>query len=399
MAGVFTRKDSHVLLLALQTAELVLRKHSDVFLHSFIKEGVFFSVEALLTPEKCSLLTSETSSQSVVPAFSSLQLSYDSSQRSTSSGVPRCLCHAFASGNSVPASERNSCNLEKDSVYNLATHIRNSYFLSELFDSDKNLTDVLQELRTFSAALRDMMNSDALDQHEDRFYSILHQVVTKLNGNEPISTFEFIESGIVKSLVDYLSGGRYLRRQRDCCADQTKIDAMEKRFETFARLFLVSSDPPSQDMPILTLIQKLQNGLSSLETFPVILSNTYKMRESFADVPSGHYTKYPCLKVRFVRGEGETGLRGIPKHYLTVDPLSSMQDIEGFLWPRVKTEEQKHIRKTQVQDLSQEDKQPLSTASSCPNGIPSDVMMTDLPELLVLSLLLVNIIPILLETS
>ena len=391
MAGVFTRKDPHVLILALQIAELILQKLSNLFLNSFIKEGVFFAIDALLSPEKCAVLSPEKCSQVMVPVFCGTQFSFDLSQKSASREVLTCLCYAFASGSSAPVSEKNSCKLENESVHNLAKHIRTSYFSSELFDSDKTLTDVLQSLRTFSRVLSDMSNSslngETLDQHEEKFYGILHQVITKLNGNEPISTFEFIESGIVKSLVNYLSDGQYLKRRRRCCGNHINIDAIEKRFEAFAKLFLFSLDPLSHDLPITTLIRKLQNGLSSLETFPVILSNA-KMRNSFAAVPRGRCTMYPSLRVRFVRGEGETCLRDYTEDYLTVDPFSSVDAIEGFLWPKVQREALKQIKKSLMQALGQLEEPPLQSqaaATSSPDGSlddkGSDSMVTDMPDM------------------
>ncbi|POO01586.1 Coatomer beta subunit [Trema orientale] len=391
LAGVFTRKDPHVLILALQIAELILQKLSNLFLNSFVKEGVFFAIDALLTPEKCPVLNPEKSSQLMVPVVCGTQFSFDMSQKSASREVLTCLCYTFASGRSVPVSERNSCKLGKDSVYNLAKHIRTTYFSSELFDSDKTLTDVLQSLRTFSAVLSDMSNvsmkSEGFDQYEEKFFGILRQLITELNGKEPISTFEFIESGIVKSLVNYLSDGQHLRKQRECCANHSNVDAIENRFEVFAKLFVLSLDTLSQDLPILALVRKLQNGLSSLETFPVILSNT-KMRNSFAAVPSGRCTMYPSFRVKFVRGEGETCLNEYAEDYVTVDPFSSVDAIEGFLWPKVKSEALKHITKPLMQDLGQVEKLPLqppAAASSSPDGSLDDrgfdSMLTDLPEM------------------
>lgn len=386
-------------MLALQIAELILQKLSHIFLNSFVKEGVFFAIDALLTPEKCPALNPEKCSQLMVPVVCGSQFSFDLSQKSASREALTCLCYAFSSRSSAPASER-SCKLEKDSVYNLAKHIRISYFSSELFDSDKTLTDVLQELRTFSSVLSDMsnisMNNESLDKHEEKFYGILSQVMTKLNGKEPISTFEFIESGIVKSLVNYLSYGQYLRRQRECCAIHSNIYVIEKRFEAFAKLFLFSSDPLSQDLPVSTLIRKLQNGLSSLETFPVILNNA-RMRNSFAAVPSGRCTMYPSLRVRFVRGEGETYLLDYTEDYLTVDPFSSVDAIEGFLWPKVKSDAVKHVNKPLMQALGQLEKLPFQSPaapSSSPDGSlddrGSDSMSTDLPEIQVSSCILLS---------
>lgn len=386
MAGVFTRKDPHVLILALQIAELILQKLSCIFLDSFIKEGVFFAIDALLKPEKCQVLTPEKCSRSPIAVFSGmlLPLPFDTSQKCASREVVRCLCYAFGTGKSATPSEGGSCKLTNDSVYSLANNIKTNYFSPELCDCDKTLTDVLQKLRTLSTALSDLMDistgNDAFDLHEGEFYGILHQVIAKLNGSEPISTFEFIESGIVKSLVNYLSNGQYLRKKEECSGVHVNRFAVEKRFEVFARSFLSSSDSLSPELPLSTLIRKLQNGLSSLENFPVILSHMSKLRNSFAAVPNGRCTTYPCIRVRFMRGEGETGLCDYSEDVLTVDPFSSMDAIEGYLWPKVSKVGKKTV-KSDTGTMGQ------SESSSPAGSLEPNSMLTSLPEVKVFSLI------------
>ncbi|KAM0991086.1 hypothetical protein ACFX13_009640 [Malus domestica] len=390
LAGVFTRKDPHVLILALHIAELILQKLSDYFLDSFIKEGVFFAIEALLTPDKCQLVTLEKCSRLLFPVFSGSQILLDPRQKSTSREVLRCLCYAFATDRSPSVSEKGSCMLEKDSVYNLAKHIRTKYFAQELYDPEKALTDVLQKLRKFSSAISDLntsMNNDALDQHEEGFYSIMRQVMEKLGGVEPISTFEFIESGILRSLLTYLSNGQYLKQKGELSAGNSDIYSVEKRFEVFARLLFSPLDMITADLPMITLIRKLQNALSSLENFPVILSNVPKLRSSYATLPYGRRTTYPCFKVRFVKDKGETHLCDYREGVLTVDPFSSLHAIEEVLWPKVKAKRTSHIKSpTQVKDQSESlpDQSPSNASSSqggSPHPMEPESMSTDLPEL------------------
>lgn len=331
LAGVLTRKDHHVLMLALQIAETILQKLPDVFVNSFIKEGVFFAIDALLVSEKCSQL--------MFPVCSGIQLPIDAGLKSSSKVVMRCLCYAFDTGQSLSTTETGTCKLEKDSVQNLAKHIRTSCFASELCNSEKGLTDILQKLRALSAELSDLMNmpgnSGSCTQDEEKCYCVLRQIIEKLDGREPVSTFEFIESGIVKILVNYLSNGKYLREKVEPQGTLDDCDVIEKRFEGFARLLLSSPDL-SVEFPLSVLIQKLQGALSSLENFPVILSHASKQRSSFAIIPTGHCTSYPCLRVRFVRGKGETCLCDYSEDVVTVDPLSSVDAIEGFLSPKVR---------------------------------------------------------------
>ncbi|KAK9289472.1 hypothetical protein L1049_007627 [Liquidambar formosana] len=379
LAGVFTRKDHHVLILALQIAETVLQKLSDYFLNSFIKEGVFFAVDALLMPEKCLQL--------MFPVFSGIQLSIDSSQKSAAREVLRCLCYAFDAGQSPLASEMGSCKLEKDCVHNLAERIRTNYFATDVHNSEKGLTDILQKLKTFSAALTDLVNisidDDASAQHEEKFYCILHQILEKLNGSEPISTFEFIESGIVKSLMNYLSNGLYLREKLENECELSYIYIVEKRFEAFARLFLSLMDPLSEDLPLSVLIRKLQSALSSVENFPVILGHASKQKNFYATVPNGRCTTHPCFKVRFVRGERETCLCDYSEDVLTVDSFSSLDAIEGFLWPKVDKTKNEHIESAN-QSIGQT-KSPPSDACSLEGKVPdlmeSDSVSSGLPEM------------------
>ncbi|XP_030521970.1 E3 ubiquitin-protein ligase UPL4 [Rhodamnia argentea] len=334
LAGVFTRKDYHVLDIALQIAESSLQKLGDMCLKSFIKEGVFFAIDALITPEKCS--------HRLFPVFSGNQLSVDSSQKPANKGVLRCLCYAFENGHSPSASETGTCKLALDTVHQRAKDIRTSFFSPELCDSEEALTDILQMLKMFAVSINDLMNEsndESSLQHEEKFHSVVHQIAVKLNGSEPISTFEFIESGVVKSLVNYLSSGLSTCDTVELDGKVGHLFVIEKRLRVFGRLVLTPLDSLHGDVPMVVLIRKLQSALSSLENFPVIINNSTKQRNSFAMVPNGRCVSHPCLRVHFVRGEGEECLCDYSQDVITVDPFTPLNAIEGFLYPKVKKSE------------------------------------------------------------
>lgn len=369
-----------MLMLALQISEIILQNFSDNFLKLFIKEGVFFAIDALLTPER--------SSQLMYPVFSGIQLSLDCSQRSASREALKCLCCAFSTGQSFTSSEAGNCKLDKDCVYNLAEHIKTKYLAPELYDSEKGLTDILQNLRALSNdLLSTSTDNGALALHEEKINSILYQIMDKLTGKEQVSTFEFIESGIVKSLLNYLSYGRCMRENggvQGVCGYNAVI---EKRFEALARVCLYASQRLSGDTPLSILMRNLQSALTSLEAFPIILCNGPKLRNSFATVPNGRSIPYPCLKVRFVRGESETCLNDYTEDFLSVDPFSSLHAIEGYLWPKVSARSTKLVRSSSSQVELQPESPILhspSNASSCPVEIPVILrpgdMSEDLPE-------------------
>ncbi|CAI8602656.1 unnamed protein product [Vicia faba] len=361
LAGVFTRKDHHMLLLALQIAEIILQNFSDIFLKLFIKEGVFFAIEALLKPER--------SSQLVYPVFSGIQMSLDSGQRSASREVLKCLCYTFSSAQSPTSPEARKCKLDKDSVHNLAEHIKAKYLAPELYDSEKGLTDILKNLRALSNDLLSMSTDEgALAVHEEKINKVLDQIMDKLIGKEEVSTFEFIESGVAKALVNYLSLGHYTgenKKVHGVCGHNAVI---EKRFEALATVCLRTFQPLSGDTPLSVLIRNLLSALTSLEAFPIILSNVQKVRNSFATVPNGCCIPYPCLRVRFVKGEKETYLSDCSEDFFTVDPFSSLHSIERYMWPKVSKKNEEHASLPSSQVVLQPESPPLqlpSNTSSC----------------------------------
>ena len=360
-------------MLGLKITEIILQKLASTFLKSFVKEGVYFSIDALISPDKYKQL--------IFPVFTGVHSSFGSCQKS-SREHGRCLCYAFSSSCFPSVSETGSCKLDKDSVYSLANHIRSIYFAEDLCDTDEGVTDILQNLRTFSGALDDLLNlsliKDTPAQDEEKLYALLAEIMSKLKCGEPISTFEFIESGIVKSFINYITNGQYLRKKGESQPISRHFSIIERRFEAFARLLLSSSDHPSVNLPVLALIRKLQISLSSLENFHVIISSQgFKHRNYFVTVPNARCVPHPCVKVRFVRGDGETDLCDINGDILNVDPFSSLTAIEGFLWPKVssqKTEQSPEdtLREHQIKLLSK--------------LVGSDIMSTDLPEVQVCSL-------------
>lgn len=287
---MFTRKDLHVLMLALNISNTILQKNSDVFVGPFVKEGVLFAIDSLIVPEK--------NSQFMFSMFNDIQLSNNSSQK-------QCLCYSFDTRRS---SESRKCKLEKDCVQPLAKHIRADFFDTNSSTSANGTTPILDNLKSLSSELNSMMNNCMVEEEYNR---VLHQIMSHLNGTDVISTFEFVESGITESLFNYLSNG-------EC----------SRRFETFGRLF-------TSKFSLSEFILKLQSALSSVEDFPIVLNNASKMRNSYATVPCKHATTYSCLRVMFEKGEGELTLRDYSGDVQTVDPFSDFDGIEKFLWAKV----------------------------------------------------------------
>lgn len=330
LAGVFTRKDQHVLDVALQIAESCLQKLQNICLNSFMKEGVFFAIDALLIPEKGSHILPSSSSGN--------HLSPDSSQKQGTAEGKKCLCFAFEISLCPSCPETGSCKLAENAVYNRAKHMRSNFFPPELQHADEMLTDILQKLRAISLAFNDLTSMSVGEsplQDEERFYALLQNVINALDGRESVSTFEFIKSGIVRSLLNYLSYGLTTRESIEPDRASNHLSIVEKRFSVFTELLFLQSDSLCEDLPMVMLVRKLHSALSSLENFPVITSPLTKHRNYFASIPYARCVPYPCLKVRLIKAEGDECLRDYSKGVLTVDPLSSLDSFGNFLYPLV----------------------------------------------------------------
>ncbi|KZV58123.1 hypothetical protein F511_37571 [Dorcoceras hygrometricum] len=326
LAGVFLRKDHHVVLLALQIVDTLMLKLPHVFLNSFMKEGVLFAIFALISPGK------------VLKLFPVLDVETNGAQKSAFREVYRCPCYAFDMGQSSKSPENGCCKLQKDTVHNLATHIWTTFFETESVKPEKGVSNILQKLRNLSSALTALLSKSLEDttcsQLEEEICGVLHQIMSELNEKDSISTFELVESGVIKALVNYLSDGmHHVGQETNDTTNQ--YNTTEKKIEEFGRLLFSCTDPTLEKFSLLILVRRLQSALSSVENFPVILNQACKLRNSYATVPYGRCTSYPCLKVQFEREKGEISLRDYSEDIVNVDPFLPLDAIEGYLWPRV----------------------------------------------------------------
>ncbi|KAL3642546.1 E3 ubiquitin-protein ligase upl4 [Castilleja foliolosa] len=322
LAGVFMRKDQHVILLALQIVDSIMLKLPHVYLNSFIKEGVLFAIYALISSDKCLKLS---------PVFDGMRLETDASPKPASRDVHRCPCFAF----DIAQPEIGSCKLQKTTIQDLAKCIWTTYFETESSNPEKGVTTILQKLRDLSTTLTSLL-ADASGQHEEDIYDLLHQIMSELNEKDSISVFEFMESGIVKALVTYLS-----KEDNNAANDMCM---MEKRFEVFGRLLLSGADSDREEFPLSMLIRRLQSVLSSVENFPVVLNHTYRRRESYASVPHGCHISHQCLRVQFVRENVEVRLSDYQTDFVSVDPFEPLYEIEEYLWPIVSKDKSQDVK-------------------------------------------------------
>ncbi|XP_006655387.2 E3 ubiquitin-protein ligase UPL4 isoform X1 [Oryza brachyantha] len=328
LAGLLSRKDHHVLFSSLKLIEILMQKLPDAYLGSFIKEGVVYAVEALLVQDDCSKSTDLS----------------DETQQSENQPVirnkPTCFCYAFDYPRS-DAAETRICMIGKGNLFTFARHVKTSYFTAEAVNSEMGLTEILQKLKTCCAVLNDSadksLNQDNL-QNEEHLTNILSEVMMELHGGETMTTFEFLESGLVKSLSNYLSNGKFLQTEGNPNDYNTEhVLAVLKRFQSFAHISFSRMEQHWGDMLLTLLVRKLQNALTSLDNFPVIMSHNFKPRNTISDIPTRHSTITPCIRVRFKKDEDQINLSNY-NNVVNVEISSSLHTIEEFLWPKICTD-------------------------------------------------------------
>ncbi|KAG6496224.1 E3 ubiquitin-protein ligase UPL4-like [Zingiber officinale] len=320
LAGLLSRKDIHLLISTLEIVEILMQKLPGVFLSSFIKEGVFYAIDMLLVQDKC------------------IESVPHSDEKIAVSVVSRCMCFAFTPS-SVPPSQLKTCKLGKDAIHNLGGKIKASYYLGHgAANSDMSCSKTLQHLRTLCRVLDDSMDThsdDVGNLHEVKFSTqILDEVMRELSQGESLSTFEFVESGIARSLAHYLCNGKFLLGIHDSGLSD-HILAVQKRFQIFASICLSKPSQNRDDTILACLLKNLQDVLSSLDNFPVVRSQQLKPRKSYTDIPCSSPTMNPCLKVSFVRDNKDSNLLDFD-NVLSIDIASSLVDaVEAYLWPKV----------------------------------------------------------------
>jgi E3 ubiquitin-protein ligase TRIP12 len=363
LAGLLSRKDHHVLTSSLKLIEILMQKLPDAYLGSFIKEGVVYAVDALLTQEDCSKyahLSDDVHPSETQPAIRN---------KST------CFCYAFDSCK-PEAAETRICRIDKASLITFATHVKTTYFTKEVVSSEVGLTEILQKLKTCCAILNETADKSS-DQdnlkNEEHLCTILSEVMMELHGGETMTTFEFLASGLVKSLLNYLSYGKYLQVEENMNCNTDHFLAVVKRFQSFARMSFSRMDHTQGDMLLTLLVRKLQSALTSLDNFPVIMSHNFKPRSNISDIPMRHSTITPCIRVRFKKDENETILSSYD-NAVNVEISSSLHTIENFLWPKVSTDINGQKAESSPSGTALESTRDPQERDSTPESLPSEVL-------------------------
>ncbi|KAL6210116.1 hypothetical protein ACLB2K_021054 [Fragaria x ananassa] len=366
LAGVLAWKDPHVLVPALQIAEILMEKLPQTFSKVFVREGVVHAVDQLILAGTPNSVTSQVSSaekdNDCVPGSSSSRSRRYRRRNSNSNpdgnSLEESKSPASVNVGSPPSSvEIPTVNSSlRVAVSTCAKAFKDKYFPSDPGAGEVGVTDDVLHLKNLCVKLNAGVDDpkakakgkskasgsrlvDSSANKEEYLIGLVSAMVAELSKGDGVSTFEFIGSGVVAALLNYFSCGHF-SKERISEANLPKLRQQAlKRFKSFVAVALPFSIDEGRVAPMAIIVQKLQGALSSLERFPVVLSHSSRSSTGSARLSSGLSALSQPFKLRLCRAPGEKALRDYSSNVVLIDPLASLAAVEEFIWPRIQRSE------------------------------------------------------------
>ncbi|XP_060176195.1 E3 ubiquitin-protein ligase UPL3-like [Lycium barbarum] len=353
LAGVLAWKDPQVLVPALQIAEILMEKLPVVFGKMFVREGVVHAVDALMLSE---------SHVSAPPQPSRAEKEKRNRRRSANSNTDATVVEDPRSPVPSTGSPPNSMEIPtvnsslRMAVSTCAKAFKDKYFPSDSEAAEAGVTDDVIRLKNLCMKLNSGIDEqiakpkgksktfgpqlgDISVSKEEYLAEVIAAMMGELSKGDGVSTFEFIGSGVVASLLNYFTYGYFSKEKiSDASVSRLRQHAI-RRYKSFIAVALPAGVDGGSLVPITILVQKLQNALCSLERFPVVLSQSSRSSTGNARLSSGLSVLSQPFKLRLCRAQGEKTLRDYSSNVLLIDPLASLAAIEEFLWARVERPE------------------------------------------------------------
>ncbi|XP_068646801.1 E3 ubiquitin-protein ligase UPL3-like [Aristolochia californica] len=356
LAGVLAWKDPQVLIPALQIAEILMEKLPSTFSKMFVREGVVHAIDMLILSDSSAQVS--TADNDSLQGNSSRSRRYR--RRSGGSNMDGRLHEESKS--TIPGTINSSSgSLEVPSVNSslraaVSAHakaFKDKYFPVDPGAPEIGVTDDLLHLKNLCAKLSASADdskgkgkgkskasgpriADVSAGNEDHLVVVISEMLLELSKGDGVSTFEFTGSGVVLALLNYFSCGTF-SKEKVSEANLPKLRQRAlKRFKAFVSVAIPAGVYEGNNgAPMSILVHKLQNALSSLERFPVVLSHPARSSGGTARLSSGLGALAQPFKLRLCRAQGEKNLRDYSSNVVLIDPLASLAAVEEFLWPRI----------------------------------------------------------------
>ncbi|XP_073012311.1 E3 ubiquitin-protein ligase UPL3-like isoform X2 [Typha latifolia] len=340
LAIVLASKDPNALIPAIQIAGILMQKLPGTFSKKLVREGVIHAIGTL----RCSDTRFQASSR-------------ERDSDSTSGSNKHLLqCQSTGCSNAeedpVPGyvgSPPTSVEILHTEVSACAKNFIEKYFPAYPQMADVDVTDDLLYLKIQCSEL-----TLGMEEAKDNFHAFdfsayiekhLNDIVTamlRVLSEAGASTFELVESGIVAAFLKYFTCGQF---GNDNMSDVNLIELRQqalRRYRSFIQIMLPQGiSEPSKQLPMTILVQKLQQALSSVEKYSVLLTCSSSYSSASASL-SGLSALSRPIKLRLCRAEGEQSIRDYSSNIVLTDPLASLADVEDFLWPKVQMGESDH---------------------------------------------------------
>eukprot|EP00250_Pteridium_aquilinum_P022187 c25318_g3_i1 orf=376-6123(+) len=381
LAGVLVLKDSSILLTALQMAEMLMQKLPDIFTKLFVKEGVVHAIDNLIATDhgNTSLHSPLSSGKSGegsggVPDGAAVRPRRGTRRRGSGGSANESLPEEFKGLSYVPVgspptggADSSLQSSKRSVVISAAKHFKETHFPADSGIADVTVTESLSKLKALCLKLsgenvpgckgkwKGKGKAAGPTSNDEIMLAAVADILAELSSGDGVSTFEFVGSGIVGSLLSFFAGGNQCKEN---LSDSKRRQQASDRFKQFISLAL----PPgveAKEPHVTVLVRKLQNALASLECFPVVLSHAPRSGSGSASVAAGLSALAQPFKLRLCRASGERGLRDYSSNIVLIDPLATLSSIEEFLWPRV-----------QRSDVSSKSSITSTSEGAAPNATP-----------------------------
>lgn len=289
LSGVLARKDPIVLYYALRIAKILMEKMPQIFPKIFVREGFMMAVSALTVPG-CTAFPKRSSCEE------------GSKHSGLAVGSPPNPKEVLTSINHISQAIYNSYGLELVDGWSMTV---------------LHLKDLCSKLIGFC---NQRSESEGPHDNED---SLIFEILKYLSEGDGVSTVEFIGSGVVDAFLNYLLCG--VASKENISESNISIYRKEamRRCHFFITMTLSSGHHDMKGPPMSKLVKKLQEALSFLEHFPLVLA---------AD---GLCSLDMTWNVRLCKAKGEESLTDYSSNIVQFHPLQTLSDVEEFLWRRV----------------------------------------------------------------
>eukprot|EP01018_Ginkgo_biloba_P024668 Gb_07122 [translate_table: standard] len=355
LAGVLAWKDPLVLIPALQIAEVLIKKLPHGFSKMFVKEGVVHAVDTLISLDLSNPAPVQESALGKTLAKSTCNTQHSDGLHGEVTVKDETKGSSFGRvGPSLSSGEAATSTIKEDLRASISTHakyFKDTYFPADSGVVDAGMTESLCNLKRLCKKLNDDLADlsaeskgkekevELLSANDEHLLDVVAEMLAELGKGDGVSTFEFVGSGVVASLLNFFLCGSLSKENVIDAKSSERFQQALKRFKLFIGLALPLNSADRREAPLTILVRKLQNALASLERFPLILSHARRSRSANANISAGLSALSQPLKLRLIRAEGEMSLRDYSSNAMLIHALDNLAAVEEFLWPRIQRSE------------------------------------------------------------